>query len=174
MLSSRPDKGTAGERVSLTGQFRRSPMVLAACNSSPKDSRLRWSICWLVRERQRSAGAKGPVTGEPAGALPERRGGDVMHQLGEGQRVGGGPAAAANRLQTETKQVRGAVSPTLPAVEEQLSSQRDGHGHLEVTEMTRGGVRLHPHTDSKGELTVSRPNISIQPDGRSQDRSSAE
>lgn len=28
-------------RVGLTGQFRRSPMVLAACKSSPNDSRLR-------------------------------------------------------------------------------------------------------------------------------------
>lgn len=85
-------------------------MVLAACNSSPKDSRFRWSICWLVREKVKGQpGQKDPSPASPRGALPERRGGDVMHQLGEGQRVGGGPAAAAHRLQTETKQVRGAV-----------------------------------------------------------------
>lgn len=46
------------------------------------------------------------LTGQLVGALPERGGGDVMHQLGEGQWVGGGPAAAAHRLQRETKQVR--------------------------------------------------------------------
>lgn len=35
----------------LTGQLRRSPIVLAACNSSPNDSRFRWSICWLKKRR---------------------------------------------------------------------------------------------------------------------------
>lgn len=36
----------------LTGQFRRSPIVLAVCNSSPNDSCLRWSICWLRKKRR--------------------------------------------------------------------------------------------------------------------------
>lgn len=72
------------------------------------------------------------LTGELAGALPECGGGDVMHQLGERQRVGGGPAAAANRLQRETKQVRGALLASLSAVEEQLSSQRESRGRPEV------------------------------------------
>lgn len=35
----------------LTGQFRRSPIVLAVCNSSPNDSCLRWSICWLRKKK---------------------------------------------------------------------------------------------------------------------------
>lgn len=55
-----------------------------------------------------------------------------MHQLGEGQRVRGGPAAAAHRLQKETKQVRGALLAGLSAAEEQLSSQRERRGYLEV------------------------------------------
>lgn len=58
-----------------------------------------------------------------------------MHQLGERQRVGGGPAAAAHRLQRETKQVSGEqveVSAGSSAVQEQLSSQREWHDHLEV------------------------------------------
>lgn len=43
----------------LTGQLRRSPIVLAACNSSPKDSSLRWSICWLKkRERVEALSAE--------------------------------------------------------------------------------------------------------------------
>lgn len=72
------------------------------------------------------------LSSELAGALPERGGGDVMHQLGEGQWVGGGPAAAAHRLQRETKQVRGALLAGLSAVGEQLTSQRERRGRLEV------------------------------------------
>lgn len=43
-----------GARVKLTGQLRRSPIVLAACNRSPNDSSLRWSTCWLRKTRWQS------------------------------------------------------------------------------------------------------------------------
>lgn len=65
-------------------------------------------------------------------ASPERSGGDVVHQLGERQRVGGGPAAAAHRLQRQDRRARGADLAGSSAVKEQLSSQREGNGHLEV------------------------------------------
>lgn len=89
---------------------------------------------------------KGSFGGQLAGASPERGGGDVVHQLGERQRVGGGPAAAAHRLQRETRQVRGADLAGCSAGEEQLSSQREGNGHLEVKSIRHCSIRSHPCT----------------------------
>lgn len=34
----------------LTRHLRRSPIILAACNSSPNDLRLWWPICWLLKK----------------------------------------------------------------------------------------------------------------------------
>lgn len=100
-----------------------------------------------------------------------------MHQLGEGQWVGGGPAAAAHRLQRETKQVRGALLAGLSAVREQLTSQRERRGHLEVKQITRSSVRLRPAPNQKGntgEHTVIQPNISISSGKLSLEQFSAE
>lgn len=92
--------------------------------------------------RQRQSGPR-------AGALPERGGGDVVHQLGERQGVGGGPAAAAHGLQRQTRQVRAADLAGFSAVQEQLSSQREGGGHLEVKYTVHSSTRLRPCPGSK-------------------------
>lgn len=66
-----------------------------------------------------------------------------MHQFGEGQWVGGGPAAAAHGLQRETEQVRAALLAGLSAVAEQLSSQRERRGHQNKYQAVASGSALH-------------------------------
>lgn len=80
-----------------------------------------------------------------------------MHQLGERQRVGGGPAAAAHRLQRDTRQVRGAHLAGCSAVQEQLARQREGNGHLGVKYVTHAASGPPPHWNKVTQLNISAP-----------------
>lgn len=70
-----------------------------------KRKRKIWHLIGQLNIHQRTEQQR---AGPGGGALPERGGGDVVHQLGERQWVGGGAAAAAHRLERESRKVRGA------------------------------------------------------------------